>query len=260
MCETVIGFSLKKRNLLRDFELNQTPIVLDNVRTEIECTGSKKHIISDRSVIKGTTVTFPNDESCGYKVLNLDDVSEFPVSSDDQYIINGRVVKVLNVQEIRNGELKKQDIHIASETSKISLILYGDLCNSVDYVTPTKTPGLDADISPVPSSSNGKCTSRLHPEISPLPSSSKGKCTSLDRLDEVFDELKCSYAQYVCGPKSLMDMMPPEMKSASRMIEKGEAIIGQKLHQMKYLLQSVRQSLIAKEQTIGYLRQELANL
>ena len=54
--------------------------------------------------------------------------------------------------------------------------------------------------------------------------------------------------------------MPPEMKSASRMIGKGETIIGQKLSEMKYLQQSVRQSAIAKEQTVSYLRQELANL
>lgn len=114
---------------------------------------------------------------------------------------------------------------------------------SSPFSTPTKMPRLALDEDSVP----------------PSPSTPvKAKNTLISKSEDLCDNMMCSYAQYISGSRTLLEMHPPQVKSASHFISKGEQIMKVQLNQLKSTLGSIELALSAKDRTIAYLRQELS--
>lgn len=126
----IIGFSNLKRNILKEFEINHTPVLISNASTEIESSGTKKVMIGNTSSITGTELTFRYNNLCSYQSLDLKDIDSYNVG-DTGYSVNGFVLKK-NTLSLSNFNLNKQEIYIGSEETKCLLLLYGNLCDTVE--------------------------------------------------------------------------------------------------------------------------------
>lgn len=95
---------------------------------------------------------------------------------------------------------------------------------------------------------------------SPSPSPIDQKAVPLDRMDKCVDALKSDYAQYVLGARSLIEMNPPFTKAASAMMAKGEQAISNRIGEIQWQMNSLKLIIDSKDQTISFLRKEVANL
>ena len=54
----LVGFSSAKRNILKEFQHNKTPVLIDNIREEIDSTGKSCFMLSDSMHIKAQRLIF----------------------------------------------------------------------------------------------------------------------------------------------------------------------------------------------------------
>ena len=126
-----IGFSNTKRNLLKEFELNQTQVTIMNASSEIDSSGKKKILIINSSTFTGSNSPMIYNPLCSYRKLTLSGVDEAQVG-DTHYSVDGAVIKTFESQQSHVRNLEKRHIMIADGKDKCTLVLYGALCNAVN--------------------------------------------------------------------------------------------------------------------------------
>ena len=88
----LVGFSSAKRNILKEFQHNKTPVLIDNIREEIDSTGKSCFMLSDSMHIKGTTVDF-SPQSEAHKHIIIKNIDKDYIHGDDSYAITACVIK-----------------------------------------------------------------------------------------------------------------------------------------------------------------------
>ena len=110
-----VGFNLKKRQILKEFEVNKIAVKIDKIKTEIESTGNRNYIVSDRSVVSGTELDFPHKQLYSYKCLDFNNLHDWQIG-DEEYVITAAVVKCSTITQTNMNNLSKQNIVLASGT------------------------------------------------------------------------------------------------------------------------------------------------
>lgn len=85
------------------------------------------------------------------------------------------------------------------------------------------------------------------------------KSKHFQNMQDIADDIKSAYSQYVAGAGTLLDFQPPQTKAAALLIARGDAVLKNHIEHMKNTICRLEQIMEAKDRTIAYLRQEVTN-